>query len=103
MKINVTQKLVSFKGETLKGEGNEEATLRSVCVNALLGFYPKEEITGTEKMERYKLAKLIDSEDEPDLESEQITKIKDLVAKSMTTIVVGQAWQMLEKKLETEK
>ena len=76
--------------------------LGDVCCNSLLGSFKDEGgkeiiIEGKEKLTRYRLAdRIYGTKEKISLESEEITLIKDLVSKSYSVLVSGQAWEMLE-------
>jgi len=97
MKINFSVKLKNLKGEEIKGDKGEALTLGDACTNALLFSEKDERIEGKEKVRRFKLAHKIYGTKEPiSVEAEDIVVIKDLVARVYTTLVAGQAWQLLE-------
>lgn len=74
-------------------------TLRVACCGAIMGVYKDEtELSGQEKTRRYCLARKIYEDPCPDLASEDIALIKQLIAKRYYASVVGPAWQMLEGK-----
>ena len=74
--------------------------LSVICINALLT--PREDdnkLSGVDKVKRWKLAQEIYSKpEEIDLSAEDVTLLKDLIAKSYGTVVTAQAWEMLEEK-----
>jgi len=97
MKINFNTELKTISGKEIKGEDNKILTLGDVCTNALLTNFKDENIEGKEKLRRFKLAqKIYGVKELVSIEAEDIVSIKDLVAKAYTTIVVGQAWELLE-------
>jgi len=74
-------------------------TLREAACGALMGVYKDEtELSGQEKTRRWCLARKIYEDDKPDLQAEDLSLIKTLIAKRYSTAVVGRAWQMLEGK-----
>lgn len=96
MQIDVTQRFKTLQGEEIK-TGEAFLDLRSVIENALLGAYDDEpKLSGEEKMKRWKLAQTVHAEDRPNLTSEEIVTIKNLVAKGYATMISAQAWSMLE-------
>jgi hypothetical protein len=95
MKINVTQTLTDLNGEDIMTEKGD-LTLRSVLVNSLMGNYKEENISGEEKLNRFILAEKIQKNDEIELKSEEISKIKKLIAKAFTTLIVGKTYKILE-------
>ena len=84
-------------------------TLRKACVNVLLmteidkNGRPKE-LNGEEKVERFELAKNIHKSGPLiDLQSEQISLLKRLIARAYGPLTVGQAWKVLDPHEEAEK
>lgn len=74
-------------------------TLREAACGALMGVYKDEaELSGQEKTRRWCLARKVYEDDKPDLQAEDLSLIKTLIAKRYSTAVVGRAWQMLEGK-----
>ena len=86
-------------------------TLKTACVNVLLNsrlaqivcpqckFQIKkpEELTGEEKLKRYKLArKIYDSKDHVEIGTKDIELLKELIAKGYPEITSGQAWIALD-------
>ena len=97
MKIDFNKKFTNFNGEVLKdSQSQKELSLKDVCVEALMVVDQKEEIEGKEKVKRYNLALDIYNGKKESLSSEDIVLLKELIGKYFTTIVVGQALQMLE-------
>jgi hypothetical protein len=96
MEINFSKNLRDLDGEDLIEKG-QPINLKTVCVNALLAqFRDETDIDGIEKVKRYKLStKIYDSNGNIDLSSEEISLIKKLVGKAFSTIIVGQAFDML--------
>lgn len=97
MKVDFNKKFVNFNGEVLKDANTQrEITLGEVCVEALLSTDRENPISGTEKLERYNLAMEIHSGKKEVLSPEEIVLIKELVGKLYTTIIVGQAFPILD-------
>ncbi len=113
MKIKVKTILKNVYGEPLKSQrkkpqtkaeqkagkapGLEDLALKDIIVNALLGEYEGEKLAGEEKLERYKLAMLIqEAKADIDLSSKDIVLIKELIGKSWSPLVSGQAWELIE-------
>lgn len=79
-------------------------TLRGISENVLLGQQLDEdgkpkEMSGKEKCERYDLAMRIHkatAKDLADLESEEITLLKKLIGEGYSTLIVGQAFKILD-------
>lgn len=123
MKIDFNRQLQDLDGEDLREtsavvlvEENGQITrqplqgklldLKRVCATALNGKYQGEELSPDQHVERFSLAlKIFNSNgDGIELKTEEIALIKTLLAKSgYTPIVVGQACQILEGKIEPEQ
>jgi hypothetical protein len=77
-------------------------TLKAACVNAIGGRYEGEQLTPEQHIDRFLLAKRIQQSNGEgvDLSSEEISLIKQLLAKAgYGPVVVGQACQLLEGKV----
>ncbi len=101
MEISFNRQLIDLDGKEIQDEAGRPATLRTVAVNALVATFQDEaSLPGEEKLKRWGLAlKIKDSPDPVELSAEEITLVKKLIGKGYGTIVVGQAWQMIEGKL----
>lgn len=100
MKINFNQELQTFDGKPIIKQGTKEETLKliDVAVNALLT--PDEKSSGEERFKRYNIALNIHSNsNEADLNVEDVATLKKLIGVTYAPIVVGQAWNMLEKNI----
>jgi len=97
MRIDFKRPLFDFSGDVLK-DGDNPLVLGVVAVNALMGIYPDEQnLDGSEKVRRYKLATSIYSADGPiDVPIEDIALCKKLIGRGFSTVVAGQAIPMLE-------
>lgn len=108
MKIDFTQALMTLEGAPLevtaqacptcdRPEETTTMTLRSVCINALLSQTRDEvNLSGDEKVRRYKLALQITNEDVPDLPLKDVALLQELVGKLYAVLVVGQVWKLLD-------
>jgi len=126
MKIDFNYKFVLFDGKTIPegpdtieedSKGNKipkkspPFTLRTACVNVLLGtrlgqvkcrkcgteIDKPEILSGDEKAKRYRLAKRIHySKGLLDLEAEEISLLKKLTAIVLPQVTMGQAWDILD-------
>ena len=96
MKINFNVALRNLAGKILK-DGEKDVTLKDVSINALLGNYKDENIDGNEKLKRFMLAtKISEAKSELELENDDITLVRDLIAKGYSTMVTARAWQILD-------
>lgn len=97
MKIDFTRKFTNFNGEVLKDiQNDKELTLGYICVEALLSLDKSTSLDGVEKLKRYDLALSIYKGEKETLKSEEISLLKDLIGKVYTTMIVGQAFKMLD-------
>jgi len=106
--IDFNTPLKNLRGEELKDitDGKEQPiTLKTVCVEALLTAYPKEEISGTEKMKRYRIAKKVDDANGEvlQLSVEELKSLKELVGIRFSPLIVGAAYAILDPTELTEK
>lgn len=113
MKIKINSTMNNVYGEPLKSQRKkpqakkeieerrpqefENMTLKDVIVNALLGEFEGEKLSGEEKLERYKLAMMVQSaKAEVDLNSKDMVLVKDLIGRAWSPLISGQAWEMIE-------
>lgn len=97
MKRVVTTVLTDLSGEAMNGT-NGPLTLRSACVDALLGTYQDEaSLSGEEKYRRFQLAAKLSGSDEVDLTAEEIAQLKKLVGRAWAPLVVGRVYELLER------
>lgn len=98
MKVDVTRVLHAINGEVLK-DGEDDATLRMVSINALMNQLEEDKNqTGEQKVKAHALATRLFNEDEPDLQAEEVSLLKDRVGKSYGPAVVGPAFALLDPK-----
>ena len=78
---------------------SEKQTLKDICMEVLMGMSPDEKVDGKEKYERFKLAmKIGEVKEQIDLKSDDVTKIKELIGKIYSPLIVGQCYDILENK-----
>lgn len=102
MKIDFSQKLLDLGGKPMERESGVDATLSSVCVEALL--LPREEdktLPMAEKLKRGRLAEKLYLQDENSpaimaLTVEEVNLMQSLIAKSYGSLVVMRAYDLLE-------
>ena len=103
MNIDFSQNICNINGEVMKSDDEgTPVTLGIVAVNALLTNSEKEEkeksISADEKVKRFLLASKIQSaKEEVSLTVEEVAIIKKTIAYIYTTLVVGRAFELLEK------
>lgn len=98
MKVDFNYVIRDLKGEAVL-DGKDEFTLKTVACNALLMPYPDEQqLSGTDKYRRFKLADKISSAngEDVDLSAEEVTDLKKLIAKAFSPLVVGRAFDKLD-------
>ena len=74
-------------------------TIRKICTDALIGLYQDEEKLGAKiKAARGWLAMRIHNHKETTIEltADDITMLKDLVAKRYTPLIIAQTWEILD-------
>ena len=79
-------------------QDDKPATLGTVAINALLANYPDEQsLAAEEKVKRFVLAEKIQLHPtDAMINVDDIALIKKLIAKSYPSLVVGQAWRILD-------
>jgi hypothetical protein len=99
MLIDLNQVLLDMNDEPIK-DGDKNATLRKVAIEALVASYQDEStLSGEEKLKRFELAMKVKNTPTPiDLTVEEVGTIKKLIGKAFGVLVVGQVWNMLEGK-----
>ena len=101
MKIDVTQVLHNLKGEPLyeinpETQEKEGITLRTILSGALLNM--PTETDGSKKAAAWVLAmKIYEAETTVEITTTECAELKNKVGKQYTPMIVGQAWNMLEK------
>lgn len=107
--VSMETVLVDSEGRDIKymSATNEEQvlTLGKACVEALVSNYKDEEnLGGEEKLDRYLLAmKIRESKAPVLLAPEEITKLKTLINKHYSSLVVGQTWLLIDPVLRQRK
>ena len=98
--IDVTTQIMQLDGKTAAtGEDNKTPlTVRSILELALLARQPRETLDGPEQLNRFILATKIRQNDAVELESDQVVKLKTLVAAICGPLVTGQIHLLLEGK-----
>lgn len=101
MQIDFNKTIANVKGEVIKKEDDKEVTLGSVAIDALLATFPDEQnLSGEDKVARFKLSMSIADHQEKNLvretTAEEISLIKKLIAKGFNALVVGRTWELLE-------
>jgi hypothetical protein len=98
MRIDFSQRLKSIDGSELT-ENGKPLTLGVIAVNALLEVVPKnEDPTADVKVQRWKIAQRVAGADgDVDITVEEIVLVKRLIGVAYGPLVVGQAFEMLER------
>lgn len=95
MLIPFSTVLLDFDGNPIQ-DGQMAFTLGRASIAALTGVFADEEISGAEKFERFDLALKINRADGPlALPPEDIAKIKRLIGKAYSPLIVGRAYEIL--------
>ena len=102
MFIKLNSVILDLDNAVIKND-DEELTLKTVCINSLLGAYKDEKIDGVGKNKRFILAMKLHDTDEIDLKSEDIVLLKELIGNSYMPIVVGRAYALLENETKNDK
>ena len=100
MKIKLDQKIMNTEGIKPLPNSDKKGlplTLKDVCINAIL--HPGKDDTGKQKYEAYELFAKIRDCKTPDIEMtiEEVVKIKAKIGDIYMPLILGQAWEMLEK------
>ncbi len=96
MKVDMTQTLITIDGKPLTDADDKAVTLQTVCINALLATLDVDKnLSGEDKMAAHTLATRIHGEAEPNLEPEDLTKLKERIGKMYGPAVVGPAYAIL--------
>jgi len=97
MNIDFSQNICNLEGEVITDEKGTPFTLRTATVNALLANSEKE-ITAEEKVKRFLLAsKIQHATEDVSLTIEEVAEIKKVIGAGYGTLIVGQAFALLEK------
>jgi hypothetical protein len=99
MIIDFNQKVINIlTGKVFINEDKTEITLKNVACVALFSNLQDEIIDGEEKLKRYDLGTRIIKNPKIELTAEEVVKIKELISKTYTTIIVGKVFEMIEGK-----
>ena len=100
MKIDILQKIKGVDGiKALPNLDTElDLTLKDVIIQALLSFARDE--PEKEKFDSYRLYERlkVHSKNEINLTTEELAKIKKKIGSHYAPLIMGQAWDMIEKK-----
>lgn len=101
MKIDFLQQIKTLEGEAIPNpdsKSGEILNLKAVCINALLTVdRESEQESGEKKYERYLLAQKIYEGKLQEFKVEEIALIKKLVGKLYVPLIVGRAFEILDK------
>jgi hypothetical protein len=96
MKIDFSALILDLEKTPLK-DGDNDVTLGSVSCTALLATYPNEtDLSGDEKVKRYRLALAASEGGEQEIKVEDAALLKKLIAKAYAPLVVGRAYEIIE-------
>ncbi len=104
-KIDFSIVLVNLAGKALKDQDNQDLTLGSTCVSALLTMTEKDsKLAGLERKKRADLADRIYDKKEPvNLDVKEISLLKDLVGEVYSPLIVKRVWDLLDPDVESTK
>ena len=99
MLFDVTQTLYDLHGEVLlEDDDKTPLTARKILEVALITRGQRESLSAEEQVERFTLALRVATEDQLDLTSEEVVKLKKWVAARSAPLVTGQMALLLEGK-----
>ena len=97
--FDVTQRLYDLHGKVLlEDDDKTPLTARKILEVALITRGQREAMSVEDQIERFKLAVRVTTEDELDLTSEEVVKLKKLIAARSAPLVTGQMALLLEGK-----
>lgn len=98
MRIDLNHQMRSLDGDILKDQANKDLTLRAIFIQSLLDPEQSRSLSGEEKLERHDFAVEIKATKRYyELNDNNVKKLKDLVGKVFTPLIVGQVWPILDK------
>lgn len=95
MKIDMTQKLVDFRGKPVIEK--EKTTLGDAAIKALMAITADEKPDGAESFKNYQLADKVHDNAECELTVEETAKIKERIGMVFGPAIVGPAYLLIEK------
>ena len=120
MMINMSEQLTGFNGEFLTeirrydndkfldsdSTPNEPPqllrkdfiTLKRICIDSLMDRLEKDTLSGTDKITYYQLASAIHNSEVIDLSPEDIVLLKKRISLRYPPLIVGRAFELLDKK-----
>lgn len=90
---DIRQKVEAVTGQV---DMAKAATLGYLAIEALLAVYPGEDMTGDDKVKRFRLASLLADGGIVTLETEQVAELKRLIGKAFAPLLVGRAYDIIE-------
>lgn len=101
MKINVDGNVLTLDENPVRVDGGDgkviDLTFKKVIVDSLLIMGQKDaEVSGEEKLKRYKLAKTISQGGEVEVTTEEASLIKSQVNKVYSPLVYGRVHELIE-------
>ncbi len=99
MRIDLDQTLRTLEGQEFHLEPDKVATLRAVCINALLTPLPDDQQAPSGSgYTLYSIAQRLYPGGVVELEASEIDLIKKRVERMYAPMVTGQTWDMLEQR-----
>lgn len=92
MKIDFSAAITDLDGKPIA-----DLVLSRMATDALLMPFPDErDLSGEEKITRFKLAQRIHGKEDADLSVEEVALLKRLIAKAYATLACARAWELLD-------
>lgn len=103
MTIDFDTKITNLEGLPLKMD-NMDITLKFCAITALFGQYGDgHDQDGKEKRTRYRLAHKIQKSPICEVSPHEVEKIKTLIGKAFSTLIMGSALDLLDEAVESAK
>ncbi len=97
MKLDLTKKLLDFKGEEIKTEKQEPIEARTIIANALVTESQEHPMTAEKKNQAFQIGMKLYSK-EPDFTVDQLAFMKEQVGFFYSALVYGRVCEILEGK-----
>jgi len=98
MKIKLNAVLKDIDGKTPLKIQNRAMSVKDVCIQAILT--PGKDEKPERKYKNYEIFRKLDEAEEVDLSVEDISYLKKKVGELFPPLIMGQVWDILEKKIE---
>lgn len=98
MNVNLLEKIRDINGDPIKKDQSDDLILRDLCIEACLAPVQGEVESPEQKEKNYLLFRRISGVKSIDLSAEEISFLKAKIGKLRPTLIMGQAWELLEGK-----